>query len=130
MKEISLDSQELAKQIKITVGIQRYNQFRFRLWLAEKLVKLGMALSWVDYEIVENHPLEQKIEQLGEAGIVISIAYGPTPNGLHWSVDCLDDKTKETFNKPFGANSLAHCIEIAYIEAEKRGWIDDTTTPL
>ncbi len=118
---INLDVQDLTKEIKVTVRLTRLKQFRFRLWLAEKLVRIGMYLSWINYEINEQHPLEW----FGEQGLVISIAYGPMGNkGSQWSVDLLNDETKESFDRPYQANSFSHCIEIAEAEAAKRGWLE------
>lgn len=130
-EKINLDAQDLAKDVKVTVKIRKLNQFRFRLWLAEKIVRLGMVLSWINYDIVEQHPLEHAIEWFGEQGIVISIAYGPMKgegksNGNQWSVQLLNDRTGEIFELPYQANSFTHCIEIAKIEADKRGWVKRT----
>lgn len=121
----SLDAKELAEKVTVTVKITRLRQFGFRAWLTDRLVRLAAIVSWVDLDIVEEHPLESTIEWFGEQGLVISIAYGPMKGkGNHWSVDLLDDETGEAFNRPYQANSLSHCIEIAKIEAEKRGWIE------
>lgn len=123
---INLDAQELAKSTTVTIKIAQLRQFRFRLWLAEKIIRLGMSLTWLNYEVIKQGVVENEMEWFGEQGLVISIAYGPMAGkGNRWSVDLLNDKTRETFDKPYVANSLSHCIEIARIEAEKRGWVDD-----
>ena len=127
---INLDTKNIAKEVKVTIKLYRSREFRLRLWLAEKFIRWGMALSWFDFDVIEQHPLEQVIERLGEQGIVISIAYGVMQGrdwgkGLSWSVTCLNDKTREEFDRPFVGNSFAHCVEIAHIEAEKRGWLDE-----
>lgn len=123
---ISLDAQELVRDIGITVKITRLKQFGFRAWLTDRLFWLAQIVSWVDIDIIEEHPLESAIEWFGKQGLVISIAYGPmSEKGNQWSVDLLNDETKETLDQPYQANSLSHCIEIAKIEAEKREWVND-----
>ncbi len=122
---MKLDAKELSKDIKVTVKMTRLKQFGFRAWLTDRLIWLATIVSWVGLDIIEEHPLESMIEWFGEQGLVISIAYGPMKNkGSQWSVDLLNDKTKETLDQPCQANSFSHCIEIAKIEAEKRGWLD------
>lgn len=122
---VELNAKDLAQETTITVKMTRLSQFRFRLWLAEKLIRLAVIISWIGLDIIEEHPIEQAIEWFGEQGIVISIAYGPMKGkGNHWSVDCLNDRTGETFDRPYQANSLAYCIEIAGVEARKRGWVE------
>ena len=69
-----------------------------------------------------------RLEQLGRAGLVISICYGPTPKGLGYSVDCLHDASKGTFSRAFAARSFEHCLEIVAIEAKARGWLADAGT--
>ena len=124
MVTIQLDTRELVNETQINVKLYHLKQFRLRLWLAEKIIGLGLRLSWLNYRIVKQHPLEIELERLGEYGIVTSICYGPMRvRGLQWSVTCLHDGTREEFDKPFVASSMAHAVGIAYTEAEKRGWI-------
>lgn len=124
---ISLDTQKLANQVEVTVNIKKYRSWRTRLWLAEKLFRLGAWIAWMRYSTDGVDPIEA-MEELGQKGIVISIAYGPMRGkGIHYSVDCLDDKTRETFERPYQADSFEQCVEIAKIEASKRGWINENS---
>lgn len=69
-------------------------------------------------------PVETWLAELVEAGLVVSLAYGNCGQlGVMWSVDVLNTKTAETFDKPYGANNLRHACEIAVIESRERGWI-------
>lgn len=75
--------------------------------------------------MTENEALRE-IEAIGKKGIVISVAYGPMGGKFggqcRWSVNCLDNKTKESFFKPFAADTFVHCVEIAIAEIERHGW--------
>lgn len=125
MKEF--DAKEIANHVTIELKIKVKNlqQWRVRLWIAEKLIWLGCAIGWINF-CIKATDIENEMVKLGNSGIVTSICYGSMAGrGLSWSVDCLYDKTKESFNRPYVANSLEHCIEIANIEAKKRGWILD-----
>ena len=64
-----------------------------------------------------------KLEAFGRAGLVVSICYGKTPKGLGYTVDCLHDRTKATFDLPFAARDFSHCLEIVELEALSRGWL-------
>jgi hypothetical protein len=59
---------------------------------------------------------------LGRAGVRVSICHGRSRDDvLLWSVDALS-KTG-SFERPFAAASFEHAVEIAEIEAKKRGWL-------
>lgn len=125
---ISLDTKNLAKKVKIVVKLKHFQQFKLRLWLVEKLLHLAKAISWTDFTIEQSDgdSLEDAIKEFGNKGIVISIAYGPMKDkGNMWSVNCLDDRTKDSFKRPYTANSLDHCLEIANLEIAKRGWLEE-----
>jgi hypothetical protein len=64
-----------------------------------------------------------RMEALGRAGITISVCFGPSAGVVRYSVQCLHDQSRAEFDRPFGARDFAHCIEIAEIEAVRRGWI-------
>lgn len=56
---------------------------------------------------------------------IIGFVYDPCGNrGVLWSVDVLT-KSGESFEQPFGANTFLQCIQIAFIEGKKRGWINN-----
>lgn len=64
-----------------------------------------------------------KLESLGRAGLVVSICYGPTLTGLGYTVDCLHDKSKQMFQRPYAGRDFAHCLDIVEAEAFARGWL-------
>jgi hypothetical protein len=64
-----------------------------------------------------------RFERLGRAGLVISIACGPMRGSFAWSVDCMCDRTGQSFDRCYAALSFAHCVEIVETEAVARGWI-------
>jgi hypothetical protein len=66
--------------------------------------------------------LLERWSALGDAGVGVSIMCGPTPQGLMWSVQCCCVSRGEEFDRPFQARDFAHAIEIAELEARKRGW--------
>jgi hypothetical protein len=127
-ESIDLDVKNLVQnEVTITVKLRRMRQFQLRLWIAKKLIYLAQAISWIHFEIEQGpSSLEDAIKCFGDMGIVISIAYGPMKDNRNgWSVDCLCHKTKDSFERPFKANSLNHCLEIANIEIAKRGWLEE-----
>lgn len=64
-----------------------------------------------------------RLEKIGADGFVVSVCYGPSGiDGPRYSVNVLAPDGA-SFDKPFGANDFAHCVEIAEIEIKKRGWI-------
>lgn len=72
----------------------------------------------------ELNNIVKRIERFGKNNITISICYGPCGNnGLLWSVNLLNSDFEE-FNKPYAANSLKQCLDIAELEAKERNWID------
>ena len=80
--------------------------------------------------------LKNKFDRLAQNGMLISICYGPSQNmGIMWSVDVLtqvwsvDVLTQEgrCFNRPFYANDLEHCLDIAIQECTERGWLKEVS---
>lgn len=70
------------------------------------------------------HQIEEHLRRLADAGIMISIAYGPCGSqGCMYSVQCLSREGDE-FDAPFAANSILHAAEIAMIECKQRGWVE------
>jgi hypothetical protein len=70
-------------------------------------------------------PLSQfiaRIETLGRAGIVTSICYGPSAGVIRWSVLCGHQPSGAEFTRAFAARDFQHCVEIAELEAARRGW--------
>jgi hypothetical protein len=64
----------------------------------------------------------ERLEQLGRAGVTVSICCGPSGSSpLRWSV--LAMSRGEEFEQPFAANDFAHAVEIAEVESTKRGWL-------
>jgi hypothetical protein len=61
---------------------------------------------------------------LGRAGLTVSICYGPTKRRgvFSFSVDALSS-TGESFEQPFSCESFEQAVEIAEIEAVRRGWL-------
>lgn len=65
------------------------------------------------------------LEELANLGITVSFCYGPSGNKeILWSVNAMKD-FEELNEKPFGANSFEHCIEILKIKCKENGWIND-----
>jgi hypothetical protein len=64
-----------------------------------------------------------RMEALGKSGIVVSVCFGPAAGAPCWSVTCMHGVSGAEFDRPFGARDFAHCVEIAEIEAKRRGWI-------
>jgi hypothetical protein len=61
---------------------------------------------------------------LATCGIIVSICYGPLGGGVPaWTVQAMYALRGEAFDRPFHARNFAHCVEIAEVEARKRGWI-------
>lgn len=83
----------------------------------EEFKKINVS-DWLMIEFV------RRLESLAEKGLTVSICYGPCgeSEGLLYSVDVLT-KEKESFDKPFAANSLKQCLDIAETECKKKGWI-------
>jgi hypothetical protein len=54
MQAVKLDAKNLANKISIKVEIKNYYQWRIRLWLAEKLIRLGCWIAWINYEVVSS----------------------------------------------------------------------------
>lgn len=64
----------------------------------------------------------RRMEELGRAGITISICCGPCGAApFRWSVQCLTPAGEE-FARPFAAHDFAHAIKIAERELLARGW--------
>ena len=62
-----------------------------------------------------------KLDRLDQAGLILSCVYGKSGgNKACWSVQVWS-ATKEIFDKPFAADSLVQCIDIAIKECEERG---------
>lgn len=122
---LKVDAKDLAEKIeaKIVVKTFRLHQFKLRLWLAAKLVYLAQVISWINFDIVEQHPLERVIEEFGERGVSLSIGYSSAVE--RWQFHCTN-RAGDGFGWEHRPNSLAHCIEIAHKEAEKRGWLDES----
>lgn len=69
--------------------------------------------------------IQNKFDRLARNGITISICYGPGPDqGFYWSVNVLTQEYQE-FHRPFAANSLEHCLDIAIKECLERGWLKE-----
>jgi hypothetical protein len=65
----------------------------------------------------------QRWQELGKAGVIVSIAYGPMPNGqLVFSVDAMCTNG-DHFARPYAAETFEQAVEIAVREALKRGWL-------
>lgn len=54
MQAVKLDAKKLAGKISIKVEIKNYYQWRTRLWLAEKLIRLGCWIAWLNCEFVSS----------------------------------------------------------------------------
>lgn len=66
----------------------------------------------------------RKWQQLGAAGLTVSIAYGYCgENGLLFSVNVLSRDFIKEFERPFAARSFEQAVEIADIECRERGWL-------
>jgi hypothetical protein len=73
----------------------------------------------------------ERLERLGELGLVVSICYGPCgDSGASYSVDVLHriqgadvSFLYETFDAPYSAESFGQCLDIAEKESVERGWI-------
>jgi len=64
----------------------------------------------------------EKLEALGRAGFVVSIAYGPCGgHGPEYSVDVMAPGCR-MFERPYVARDFAHCLEIAEDQITQRGW--------
>jgi hypothetical protein len=79
--------------------------------------------------------LVNDFEQLGRRGLVLSICCGPMHSGraggaFGWSVDCLCDSSRESFDHAYAARDFGHCLEIVQTEAVARGWIDANQRPV
>lgn len=61
---------------------------------------------------------------LGDAGVIVSICYGPSGSARQnrWTVQAMGPNGDE-FDLPYSARDAAHAIEIAEIEAKRRGWL-------
>jgi hypothetical protein len=65
----------------------------------------------------------ERLEQLGRAGVTVSICCGPSGSSpFRWSVQAMS-RSGEEFEQPFAANDFAHAVEIAELESTKRGWL-------
>jgi len=65
-----------------------------------------------------------QLEQLGRAGVLVSIACGPCGYlPFAWSVSAMSRDGRE-FQQPYRADSFAHAVEIAHTEVTRRGWTD------
>ncbi len=63
-----------------------------------------------------------RMEALGRSGLVVSVCYGPSAGVLRWSVQCMFEATGAEFTRSFAARDFQQCVEIAELEAAKRGW--------
>ena len=62
-------------------------------------------------------------EQLGKCGVTVSICFGKCGDmGMLYSVDALGPDG-QTFDKPFGAETLGQAMHIAEKESFERGWV-------
>jgi hypothetical protein len=76
----------------------------------------------------------ERMEALGRRGFIVSICCGPcgcplTGHRRHvpqWTVNVLSPAGHE-FDRPFGALSFDHAIEIAETEILRRGWMRGLT---
>jgi len=59
MQAIKFDAKNLANKIGIKVEIKNYYQWRRRLWLAEKLIRLGCWIAWINCEVVSSENKEE-----------------------------------------------------------------------
>jgi hypothetical protein len=60
---------------------------------------------------------------LGDAGIIVSVCYGPFGKGApRWTVQAMGPDGTE-FDLPFAAHDADHATAIAHAEAIRRGWI-------
>lgn len=53
------EAKELAKGLTLELTIKDYNQWRTRLWLAEKLVMLACWIAWINYKFVSSGNKEE-----------------------------------------------------------------------
>jgi hypothetical protein len=79
--------------------------------------------------------LVNDFEGLGRRGLVVSVCCGPMHSGraggaFGWSVDCLCDSSRESFDYSYAARDFGHCLEIVQTEAATRGWIDANQRPV
>jgi len=79
--------------------------------------------------------LVNDFEGLGRRGLVVSVCCGPMHGGraggaFSWSVDCLCDSSRESFDHAYAARDFGHCLEIVQTEAATRGWLDANQRPL
>lgn len=61
---------------------------------------------------------------LGDAGLVVSVAYGPCGGSqAMFTVDVLVPAKRETFRTPLAALDFPQAVQIAYDEALRRRWL-------
>jgi hypothetical protein len=64
-----------------------------------------------------------RLEALGRAGLTVSVCCGPCGSApLRWTVLAMSRSGQE-FDRPFAAADFPHAVEIAELEAVKRGWL-------
>lgn len=66
----------------------------------------------------------KRMEQLGRAGLTVSVCCGPSgTDPFRWSVQVASVNFAHEFEVPYQARSFDHAVEIAELEAVKRGWV-------
>jgi hypothetical protein len=51
---VEIDTRDFANQIEIEVKLKNLNQWKFRMWLGAKLMKLAAWIMWCNIRLVED----------------------------------------------------------------------------
>jgi len=82
-----------------------------------------VSCAWSLEAVLKAHTdVVRRWQRLTERGLVVSICCGQIAGGPLFSVEVMTLKG-ESFDRPYAASTLDQAVEIAEIEATKRGWL-------
>ncbi len=53
IEHVELDTKQLANKVTVSVKLKNINQWRVRIWIGTRLMRLAALIMWVDIEIEE-----------------------------------------------------------------------------